>query len=607
MAKRNNSTAQKHRPANLGSPKMRWGSDVVAAVTRKLDLKYIALVPGASYRGFHDSLVNYLGNENPQMVTCLHEEHSVSIADGYAKATDEPMAVALHSNVGLMHATMTIFNAWCDRTPMVIFGATGPVDAHKRRPWIDWIHTAADQGAIIRNYTKWDDQPASPQAAVESVLRANQMARTAPCGPTYVCLDVGLQEEALTEEVLIPDASRYAPADPPCAPAATVKRVRALLKKAKFPVILMGRVSRSKADWERRVQLAEALNAPVLTSSNDPSSFPTMHPLHLAPPGLRPSKQATALVKKADVILSLDFLDLAGYLRGCLGASQTQSPPDKTIIHCSMDTYRTNGWSMDHQALPAVDIPVASTPDTFVEQLLDGFGRKRPAAGLKNITHWTRTPTGKARPKQGVPMTVMDMALTVREFARDRPVTFARLPIGFSGEGSEFTGPLSFMGNDGGGGVGSGPGHAVGTALALKGKGRLVVGVLGDGDYLMGCNALWTATHMDLPLLVVIADNRSYYNDEMHQERVAVMRKRPVQNRWIGQRLDDPPVDLIAMGKAQGFDGEEPVSTSEDLAAALERGAKVVGKGGRYVVNALVEPGYAETGVDQRAAMDKKK
>jgi len=133
------------------------------------------------------------------------------------------------------------------------------------------------------------------------------------------------------------------------------------------------------------------------------------------------------------------------------------------------------------------------------------------------------------------------------------------------------------------------------------------VGVLGDGDYLMGCNALWTATHMDLPLLVVIADNRSYYNDEMHQERVAVMRERPVGNRWIGQRLDDPPVDLIAMGRAQGFDGEAPVSTSEDLAAALERGAQVVSKGGRYVIDALVEPGYADSEADQRADMTKKK
>lgn len=607
MAKRNDSTALKHRPKNLGAPKMRWGSDVVAAVTRKLDLKYIALVPGASYRGFHDSLVNFLGNENPQMVTCLHEEHAVSIADGYAKATDEPMAVALHSNVGLMHATMTIFNAWCDRTPMVIFGATGPVDAHKRRPWIDWIHTAQDQGALIRNYIKWDDQPASPQAAVESVLRANQIARTAPCGPTYVCLDVGLQEQPLTEEVLIPDAARFAPADPPCAPLATVKRARALLKKARFPIILMGRVSRGKADWDRRVKLAEALNAPVLTSSQDPSSFPTVHPLHLAPPGLMPSKQSAALVKKADVILSLDWLDLAGFLRGSLGLSQTQSPAAKTIIHCSMDTYRANGWSMDHQALPAVDVSVASGPDIFVEQLLDGFGRKRPAAGLSSITHWTRTPSGKARPRKGVSMSLMDMALTVREFARSRPVSYARLPIGWPGEGAEFDGPLSYMGKDGGGAVGSGPGNAVGTALALKGKGRLVVAVIGDGDYLMGCNALWTATHMDIPILIVIADNRSYYNDELHQERVAVMRRRPVQNRWIGQRLDDPAVDLVAMGRAQGFDSEAPVTTSEDLMGALERGAKVVTKGGRYLIDSRVEPGYAETGVDQRAAMTKKK
>ena len=199
------------RPQNLGKPKMKWGSDVVAEVTRRLDLKYIALVPGASYRGFHDSIVNYLGNDNPQMVICLHEEHAVSIADGYGKVTETPMAVALHSNVGLMHATMTIFNAWCDRTPMIIFGATGPVDAHRRRPWIDWIHTSKDQASMIRNYTKWDDQPASPQAAVESVLRANQITRSAPSGPVYVCLDVSLQEEPLTENVSIPDPARFAP------------------------------------------------------------------------------------------------------------------------------------------------------------------------------------------------------------------------------------------------------------------------------------------------------------------------------------------------------------------------------------------------------------
>ena len=312
---RQSNKSQIDRPENLGKPQMKWGSDVVAEVTRRLDLKYIALVPGASYRGFHDSIVNYLGNSNPQMVICLHEEHAVSIADGYGKVTEEPMAVALHANVGLMHASMPIFNAWCDRTPMIIFGATGPVDAHRRRPWIDWIHTSKDQASIVRDYTKWDDQPASAQAAVESVLRANQITRSAPYGPVYICLDAGLQESSLAEEILIPDAARFAPAPSPAAPRDSVLKALKAIDKAKFPLILMGRVSRKQADWDRRVRFAEAIGAAVLTSSNDPAAFPTTHPLHFAAPCLRPSKAATALIEKADLIISLDWLDLAGVLR----------------------------------------------------------------------------------------------------------------------------------------------------------------------------------------------------------------------------------------------------------------------------------------------------
>jgi benzoylformate decarboxylase len=600
------------RPQNLGKPQMKWGSDVVAEVTRRLNLKYIALVPGASYRGFHDSIVNYLGNENPQMVICLHEEHAVSIADGYAKVTETPMAVALHSNVGLMHATMTIFNAWCDRTPMIIFGATGPVDAYKRRPWIDWIHTAKDQGAIIRHYTKWDDQPASPQAAVESVLRANQMARSAPMGPVYVCLDVGLQEEPLTEPVSIPDPARFAPALSPAVPHASVRKALQAIENAKFPLILMGRVSRKQQDWDRRVRFAEAIGAAVLTSSNDPSSFPTLHPLHLAAPCLRPSKAATALIEKADLIISMDWLDLAGVLRLALGSAQTQEPAHKTIIHCSMDTYRTNGWSMDHQALPAADIPVYAEADQFMAQMLDELDAKKAPKlksrpEVKTMIHWNDALGDKAKPASGKSMTLWDMAMTVREFAQNRPITFARLSLGWPGEADVFDGPLSFMGNDGGGGVGTGPGHSVGTALALKGTGRIPVGIIGDGDYLMGVQALWTASHMDIPLMIVVADNRSYFNDEMHQERVAEIRRRPAQNRWIGQRIDEPRVDLVAMARAQGFDAEPPVMTAEALAKALKKGADIVARGGRYFIDSVIEPGYAESVPDQRAGMVKKK
>src|SRR5690349_1150614 len=174
-----------------------YGSDVIAQMLRALDVPYLALNPGASFRGLHDSLVNHLSNERPQMLLCLHEESAVAIAHGYAKVSQRMLGVVLHSNVGLMHATMAIFNAWCDRVPMLLLGATGPVDAAKRRPWIDWLHTAADQGALIRDYTKWDNQPASIPAAYEALLRAVQLARTPPCGPTYVNLDAALQETPL--------------------------------------------------------------------------------------------------------------------------------------------------------------------------------------------------------------------------------------------------------------------------------------------------------------------------------------------------------------------------------------------------------------------------
>ena len=210
-----------------------WGSDAIAQALRALGIPYLALNPGASYRGLHDSLVNHLGNRDPQMLLCLHEESAVAIAQGYAKASDRMMGAVLHSNVGLMHATMAIFNAWCDRVPMLLLGATGPWDETRRRPWIDWTHTAADQGALVRGYTKWDSQPGSVTGACEALVRAAQIAQTAPRGPTYVNLDAGLQEAKLEALPAPPDAARHAP--PPAvmpAPDALAAAVRARPKAA---------------------------------------------------------------------------------------------------------------------------------------------------------------------------------------------------------------------------------------------------------------------------------------------------------------------------------------------------------------------------------------
>src|ERR1041385_7080766 len=188
-----------------------WGSDVAAQMLRRLGVPYISLNPGASYRGLHDSLVNHLGNERPGILLCLHEDHSVAIAHGYARVTGEPMACVLHANVGLLHGMMAMFNAWCDRAPMMVLGATGPLASEKRRPWIDWIHTMRDQASLLRSFVKWDDQPSSPDALVESLARAFQLTRAQPTAPVYVCLDAGLQEAKLDSAPAWPELSRLAP------------------------------------------------------------------------------------------------------------------------------------------------------------------------------------------------------------------------------------------------------------------------------------------------------------------------------------------------------------------------------------------------------------
>ncbi|MDC7987530.1 thiamine pyrophosphate-binding protein, partial [Rhodoplanes sp. TEM] len=348
------------RPAGGGSNAPQFGSDVVADMLRSLDIPWIALNPGASYRGLHDSLVNHLGNAAPQMLLCLHEESAVAIAHGWAKVTDRAMAVAVHSNVGLMHATMGIFNAWCDRMPMLILGATGPMDAARRRPWIEWIHTARDQAALVRHYTKWDDQPSSPAAARESLMRAWWLANSTPKAPTYVVLDVELQEAPLPAPLPPLDTARFVPAIDSGPPADAVARAAALLARAERPLILAGRVSRDLAAWDRRVALAEALQARVATNLKAAAAFPTDHPLHAFPAATFPGEAMTAAMREADVILSLDWIDLAGTLKA-LGA-----PPAATVIQASLDHQLHNGWSMDHQGLPPVDLMIAADPDATV-------------------------------------------------------------------------------------------------------------------------------------------------------------------------------------------------------------------------------------------------
>jgi len=571
------------RPAPSAPSNRMWGSDAIAAMLRELDIPYIALNPGASYRGIHDSLVNYLGNTRPRMLLCLHEESAVALAHGYAKVTGRPMAAFVHSNVGLMHATMAIFNAWCDRAPVLVLGATGPMDSTRRRPWIEWIHTARDQGALIRNFTKWDDQPASVGSAQEAILRAWMIANTAPQGPVYVNFDLALQEDEIAERPPMPILARHVPPVAPEPAGPLVEQAAALLAGARRPVILAGRGSRDPAAWQRRVALAEAIGARVVTDRKSGATFPTDHPLHTG---------GTGPIVEADAILSLDWVDLAGTLR----TAHAGKPVAAKIVQVSVDQYVHNGWSMDYQGLPPADVYLLAEPDAAVPALLAAVKASRPNPPAAPAPGARSGPPPLSALAETSIIQVPHIATALREVLGDAPATMIRLPLSWADGLWEFRQPLDYLGTDGGGGVGSGPGMSVGAALALRdsGSSRLPVAVLGDGDFLMGVTALWTAVRNNVPLLVVVANNRSFFNDELHQERVALQRGRAPENRWIGQAIRDPDIDLATMARGQGCTGIGPVGDPGKLVPALREAVAAVRAGKVCVVDVRVAPGYSE-------------
>ena len=568
-----------------------WGSDVAAQMLRRLGIPYVSLNPGASYRGLHDSLVNHLGNERPSMLLCLHEDHAVAIAHGYAKAAGEPMACVLHSNVGLLHGMMGLYNAWCDRVPMIVLGATGPLDSEKRRPWIDWIHTTRDQGALVRSFVKWDDLPASPQALVEAMCRANMLTRAAPSAPVYVCLDAGLQESKLDQPPEWPDLARFAPPAPVRPARAAVAQTAALLRDAKRPLLLIGRGGRSAEAWGARIALAERLGACVMTDLKVSAMFPTDHPAHVVAPFNVLPKAAREIIGEADAILALDWVDLGGALR----QAKQVAPVTARIASVSLDHTLHNGFNMDYQSLPTVDVAIAGGADELVGELVDALGPGN-----------TRPPWRERIAKK--PPVATDAAITLEQvssvlkasFNDPERVSFASLGRGWPIDLWPHRDPLAYLGKDGGGGIGSGPGLVVGSALALHTRGRHTVALLGDGDFCMGASALWTAVRHRIPLLILINNNRSYFNDELHQETVAKRRGRNPKNRWIGQRMADPEPDIAKLAEAQGALGIGPVRAAKDVPDAITRGVAALKQGRVAVIDLHIDAERVERTVGHR-------
>jgi len=586
-------------PSLAGRPAApEWGSDVAAEVLRRLEIPYIAVEPGASFRGLHDSIVNYLGNEAPEMIICNHEEVAVGIAHGYAKYTGRAMAAAVHSTVGLMHATMTIFCAWCDRAPVLVLGGTGPMDATERRPWIDWLHTASAQGELVRDFTKWEHQPASVAAIPEAMLRAWQVAHVEPRGPVYICLDAGLQEQRPGAPVAIPDFAAYPAPDPAAPDAGAVARATALLVAAERPVLLLGHTGGTESGWAATIALAETLGVAVVTDRSSQAAFPTDHPLHQGMSRSQTLEGAAEAIREADVILAVQRTDVAGTLR------ERDGRPSH-VINVTLEPYAVRSWSADYQELPAAEITIISSAEPAIVAIgaavaealrADPAARSRAAeraralgvrSGARRAALDAANEAGAGRRPIRIARAVAELRAALGPRGADAVVAQApRSPWPIATW--DFTKPKSYLGHDGGAAVGSGPGIAVGAALAARGSGRPVVAIIGDGELLAAPTALWTAAHHGIPVLFVIVNNQSYYNDEQHQDRVARTRGRPPENRWIGQRMDRPAVDFAGLARDLGAVGIGPVDDPERLRSAFDEALRALDDGRPVVVDVRV-------------------
>jgi thiamine pyrophosphate-dependent acetolactate synthase large subunit-like protein len=344
--------------------------------------------------------------------------------------------------------------------------------------------------------------------------------------------------------------------------------------------MLIGRTSRDEGDWKRRVELAEKLQAAVITDLKTGATFPTDHPQCAAVPGNFMSPGACAVLKDADVVLLLDWVDPGGAFKQALGSTTTGAK----VIHVSLDAHIHRGWSMDSGSLPPADVYMMCETDAAVAALL-------PAVTARAPRNWPAAAALPPAPGDDI-VSIRAVADVLDQATQGMPLTLSRLPLGWNGAYRHFHHPLDYLGSDGGGGVGAGPGNTTGIALALRDSGRLVVGIIGDGDFLMGNTSVWTAAHYGIPMLLIVCNNRSFFNDELHQERVAKERSRPVENKWIGQRISEPDIDIAQMARSMGAEGIGPVTRKQDLRAAIDTAIASVRAGKVCVIDARVAPGY---------------
>ncbi len=548
-------------------------------------MEYVALNPGSSFRGIHDSLVNYESGRkpNPEMILCCHEEIAVAVAHGYAKATGKIMPAIVHNVVGLQHASMAIYNAWCDRTAVMVMGGTGPMNSSKRRPWIDWIHTALVQGNLVRDFVKWDDQPVGVEAIPSSMLRGYRIAMSDPPGPVYLCFDVSDQEAPLDKEIALPDPSRYRPPAPLQAETDSIREAARLLASAQTPVILADYVGRNNEAVLSLVQLADLLSIPVIDLGAR-LNFPNTHVLNL-------TGRNQQLIADADVILGLDVTDLYGALVKQDPATHRAIPATKAgckIINVNLTDISMRGWTSDFQELAPVDLPIVANTKVFLPALSEEIQRqgkfsksvvdeRRKHLAAEHEENHARWQEILKKRWDERPIAPPRLAHEVWQAIKNEDwLLVAGAFRGWPSRLWTWDKPGLFLGGYGGGGLGYGPAASVGAALPYRGSGKICVNLQRDGEMLYTSSAMWTAANTGVPLLTVMTNNRVYYNDVEHQERVAITRGRPVENKLVGMEMAKPPVDFANLARSFSLHGEGPITEPDQIRPAVERAIKVI-------------------------------
>jgi benzoylformate decarboxylase/acetolactate synthase-1/2/3 large subunit len=548
---------------------------------RAQGLRYVSLNPGSSFRGLHDSIVNY-GQNRPEIIECPHEKVAVGLAHGYAKASGEAMGVILHNVVGLLHGAMGIYYAYLDRAPVVVFGGTGPMAIERRRPNIDWIHTANVQGNAVRDYTKWDDQPTSIHSVPQAIARGYRIAMSEPRGPVYICLDAGMQEDLLTEEVPILDPARHQVPRRIGPDPAALDKLAAMLVAAERPIIVPGYAGRDPAAFGQLVELAELLGAGVI-DTNIRLNFPNRHPLNVT---------GSDAIVDADLVFFVDVKDMGKPTQELDRLARTvrsRIPEDAKIVDLGFNDLEISSWSHDFAALHPTDLQVTADTVVALPLLLERCKeleatepgrrtareqRRRQLAEIHDATwqgwreqakaDWDLSPVSTAR-----------LSAEVWEVIREYDwVLTAGTASGWALRTWDFDKPYRHPGASLG--TATQISISLGVALAHKGSGKLVVDLQPDGDLMFDPGALWVAAYHKIPMLAVMFNNRAYYNDWEHQERIARFRGTPVENAYLGMEIDGPAPDFANIARSFGWYGEGPITDPGQVQDAVRRAAEVV-------------------------------